>query len=119
MYPTRFILLVILFIAVGQFSSSFAAPETPSLQERAGARRLLIVPHSVFDIEFGAVRLRSMDELHRALQTRVDANPKLGVTVVSSANADLGLTVLVLDACRKAGVRDITVQAKDPEPGAK
>ena len=72
---------------------------------------LVILDHSHFTLS--GQRFSSFGELGRELKELAKKNPRLAVLIVPGNNPSFGVTVRVLDECRKAGVSDIKVDGAE------
>jgi hypothetical protein len=100
-----------------QTTPTAASPETSTRgpQQSNEELRVRLVATSLTDITLGAEKIGTMDELEVELKFRVQFNPRFAVLVSTGERSQWGLTVRLLDVCRKAGVRDIKVEGA-PNP---
>ncbi len=102
--------------AVRERDAHSPAEAQPAAEPAGETQSLVILVKSSSDIRVGPSRVESFPELGAILKTRAKANPELAVTVVYSPQEQFGLAVLVLDECRKAGVRNIRAEATGGAP---
>lgn len=110
MRTTRAIALLAAMMIGGVPVSGPLVASAASAPNVAESPSILIVVMSVADIRIDSERFSSIDEFQPALKSRVAANPDLEVIISVPVEKSFGLTVLILDECRKAGVRNIKIK---------
>jgi biopolymer transport protein ExbD len=84
------------------------AAAAPSAEKDAARERLVIDSATEFTLQ--EKRHTSLDDLEVSLKTLAQSNPKTPLLLIGADQAKFGVTVAVLDACRKAGLSDLKIE---------